>query len=77
MNFIAKQVLKSKTGALTDKLDEVSKKCKDLLESDEPDTAPQAQNLSEEEQMKQEVSKNFQLHFSRCFKLAVVYSHQL
>ena len=58
MNFIAKQVLKSKTGALTDKLDEVSKKCKDLLESDEPDTAPQAQNLSEEEQMKQEVSRN-------------------
>ena len=55
MNFIAKQVLKSKTGALTDKLDEVSKKCKELLESDEPDAAPQAQNLSEEEQMKQEV----------------------
>ena len=56
MNFVAKQVLKSKTGALTDKLDEVSKKCKDFLDSDEPEAAAQAaQNLSEEEQMKQEV----------------------
>ena len=55
MNFVAKQVLKSKTGALTDKLDEVSKKCKEMLDSDEPEPPQPAQNLSEEEQMNQEV----------------------
>jgi hypothetical protein len=65
MNFVAKQVLKSKTGALTDKLDEVSKKCKEVLNSDEQDGAAQAtQNLSEEEQLKQEVWE-FEISYNR------------
>ncbi|XP_063689773.1 uncharacterized protein LOC134822578 [Bolinopsis microptera] len=60
MNFVAKQVLKSKTGALTDKLDEVSKKCKEMLDSDEPEPPQPAQNLSEEEQMNQEAERRKQ-----------------
>ena len=64
MNFVAKQVLKSKTGALTDKLDEVSKKCKEMLDSDEPEPPQPAQNLSEEEQMNQEVCYLLNNHFA-------------
>ena len=55
MNFIVKQALKSKTGGITDKLDEVTKKCKDMLEDDpEPATNP-ALSVSEEDQIRQEV----------------------
>ena len=60
MNFIVKQAIKSKTGGLTDKFDDLSKKCKegiaDLVpkEKEEKEEVTAA-TLSEEEQLAQEV----------------------
>ena len=53
MNFIAKQVIKNKTGGITDKFDEFSKKCKDLVISDEQSTSdPVVQQTDEEKTAK-------------------------
>ena len=57
MNFIVKQYVKSKTGGITDKLGEATKKCKDLLEEKE-EPPPPPPTLSEEERAEQEVSVN-------------------
>ena len=66
MNFVVKQALKSKTGGITDKLDEVTKKCKDIMDSDSDVKTTTVQTLSKEEQIKQEVC------FSLNFTLTVV-----
>ena len=54
MNFVVKQAIRSKTGGVTDKLDEVTRKCKDMIKSEEDEKAFQVQD--EEEKIQQEVN---------------------